>query len=188
MSENPLPPPIDLSQLSKAKRRNKSRNQNTSRRDFLKSGAVAGAAVAAPYMITSNALGQNGVPPASERIVMGGIGIGNMGRGDQGAFLGRNDVQYVAVSDVRTNAREDAKKKVDGKYSNSDCQAYQMVIKQGAKFALADDAELGIVECLTALGKSDEAQTRNAALLKKYNRKIGQTAIVRLAQRATASQ
>ena len=41
------------------------------------------------------------MPPASDRIVMGGIGIGNMGSGDQGAFLGRSDVQYVAVCDVR---------------------------------------------------------------------------------------
>ena len=32
---------------------------------------------------------------------MGGIGIGNMGSGDQGAFLGRGEVQYVAVCDVR---------------------------------------------------------------------------------------
>ena len=32
---------------------------------------------------------------------MGGIGIGNQGGGDQGAFLGRDDVQYVAVCDVK---------------------------------------------------------------------------------------
>jgi len=54
-----------------------------------------------PYVITSSALGAEDTPPASDRIVMGGIGIGNMGRGDQGAFLGRADVQYVAVCDVR---------------------------------------------------------------------------------------
>ena len=89
------------------------KKQNTTRRDFLKASAAAGTAVAAPYVITSNALGQDDVPPASDRIVMGGIGIGNMGRGDQGSFLGRKDVQYVAVSDVRSGAREEAKKKVD---------------------------------------------------------------------------
>ncbi len=91
------------------------------RRDFLKS---ASAAVAAPYVITSTALGSGGVPPASDRIVMGGIGIGNMGRGDQGAFLGRSDVQYVAVSEVRGGVRDAAKAKVDGRYENKDCQAY----------------------------------------------------------------
>lgn len=91
------------------------------RRDFLK---TAGAAIAVPYVITSTALGADEIPAASERIVMGGIGIGNMGRGDQGAFLGRPDVQYVAVCDVRKNVRDQAKAKVDERYQNSDCQAY----------------------------------------------------------------
>ena len=92
-----------------------------SRREFLK---TAGASVAVPYIITSTALGNSDTPPASDRIVMGGIGIGNMGTGDQGAFLGRKDVQYVAVSDVRTGVREAAKGRVDGHYKNKDCQAY----------------------------------------------------------------
>ncbi|NLX55723.1 MAG: Gfo/Idh/MocA family oxidoreductase [Planctomycetaceae bacterium] len=91
------------------------------RRQFLQ---TAGAAVAVPYVITSSALGQNGVPPASDRIVMGGIGIGNMGNGDQDAFLSRPDVQYVAVCDVRAGVREAAKGKVDKRYNNTDCQAY----------------------------------------------------------------
>ena len=62
---------------------------------------TTGAAFGVPYVITSAALGNSERPAASDRIVMGGIGIGNMGRGDQGAFLGRKDVQYVALSDVR---------------------------------------------------------------------------------------
>jgi predicted dehydrogenase len=94
---------------------------STTRREFLK---TAGAAIAVPYVITSSALGDDDTPPASERIVMGGIGIGNMGRGDQNAFLGRSDVQYVAVCDVRTDARDKAKAKVDDRYKNTDCQAY----------------------------------------------------------------
>ncbi len=96
--------------------------RDTSRRDFLKTAGAA--AIAAPYIITSTALGGQDRPPASDRIVMGGIGIGNMGRGDQGAFLGRGDVQYVATCDVRRNDREKAKEKVDAKYGNKDCQAY----------------------------------------------------------------
>ena len=79
----------------------------TSRRQLLQAGGAAvGAAFAAPYILTSKALGDATTPPASDRIVMGGIGIGNMGRGDQGAFLGRGDVQYVAVCDVRRKWRE----------------------------------------------------------------------------------
>jgi len=102
-------------------RRPKSSRHKSTRREFLK---TAGAAIAVPYVITSNALGNADVPPASDRIVMGGIGIGNMGRGDQGAFLGRSDVQYVAVCDVRSGFREAGKTKVDDHYKNKDCASY----------------------------------------------------------------
>lgn len=93
----------------------------STRRDFLK---TAGAAFGVPYIITSAALGNSERPAASDRIVVGGIGIGNMGRGDQGAFLGRKDVQYVALSDVREDVREKSKAGIDGHYGNRDCQAY----------------------------------------------------------------
>lgn len=95
--------------------------QKSTRRDFLQ---AAGAAVAAPYIITSTALGSEDRAPASDRIVMAGIGIGNMGRGDLGAFLGRKDVQYVALCDVREGVRNQQKAVVDKKYGNSDCQVY----------------------------------------------------------------
>ncbi|HEY5316073.1 MAG TPA: Gfo/Idh/MocA family oxidoreductase [Pirellulales bacterium] len=98
-----------------------SSKQPATRRDFLK---TTGAAVAAPYIITSTALGSSDRPPASDRIVVGGIGIGNMGRGDQNAFLNRKDVQYVAVCDVRKEVREKSKANVDGHYHNTDCQAH----------------------------------------------------------------
>ena len=95
--------------------------KRTSRRRFLK---TTGAAVAAPYLITSAALGNADRPAASDRIVMGGIGIGNMGRGDLSDFLHRKDVQYVAVCDVREEFREKAKVTVDSKYDNKDCTIY----------------------------------------------------------------
>ena len=72
-----------------------SQSKRPTRRDFLK---TSGAAFGVPYIITSAALGNSERPAASDRIVMGGIGIGNMGRGDQRAFLDRKDVQYVAMS------------------------------------------------------------------------------------------
>ncbi|MCA9152464.1 MAG: Gfo/Idh/MocA family oxidoreductase, partial [Planctomycetales bacterium] len=100
------------------------RPSQASRRDFLKTSTAAAASFSAPYVITSAALGSSDRAPASDRIVMGGIGIGNMGRGDQGAFLNRGDVQYVAACDVRSKVRESAKGKVDEKYDNKDCQIY----------------------------------------------------------------
>ena len=84
-------------------------HSSPNRRNFLK---TTGAAVAAPYVITSAALGDSERPPASDRIVMGGIGIGNMGNGDQNSFLKRSDVQYVAACDVRKGKRDNAKGKV----------------------------------------------------------------------------
>lgn len=98
----------------------KQRKQPT-RRQFLK---TATAAFGVPYVITSAALGNSTRPAASDRIVMGGIGIGNMGRGDQGAFLGRKDVQYVALCDVREEYRNSSKAAIDKKYGNKDCQTY----------------------------------------------------------------
>ncbi len=93
----------------------------TTRREFIQ---AASATLAAPYIITSAALGNNLRAPASDRIVMAGIGIGNMGKGDQANFLGRKDVQYVGFCDVRNSVRESAKGKVNEHYGNSDCKVY----------------------------------------------------------------
>ena len=59
--------------------------ERSSRRRFLKR-AVAGsaAAVAAPMVIPSSALGLDGAVPPSERIRVAGIGIGRRGEYDLG--------------------------------------------------------------------------------------------------------
>jgi len=57
------------------------------RRRFLTRGAMAASAVALPYYIPASALGRNGAVAPSERIVMGGIGIGGRGSYDLGALL-----------------------------------------------------------------------------------------------------
>jgi predicted dehydrogenase len=95
--------------------------KRSTRRDFLK---TTGAAIGAPYFVTSAALGNSQRPAASERIVVAGIGIGNMGRGDQQAFLNRKDVQYVAMCDVREEVRQRSKSLIDSHYGNSDCRIY----------------------------------------------------------------
>ncbi|HWB03140.1 MAG TPA: Gfo/Idh/MocA family oxidoreductase [Verrucomicrobiales bacterium] len=94
------------------------------RRRFLKTTGAATAVLGFPTIIPSSALGNADTPPPSNRIVMGGIGIGNMGSGDQGAFLGKKDVQYVAVSDVRKKQLNAAKDRADKRYQNTDCKAY----------------------------------------------------------------
>jgi len=95
-----------------------------SRRLFLKGAAAAGGLLAAPYVLTSAALGAAARPPASDRIVMGGIGLGGRGGGDLDWLLGQGDVQFVSVCDVAGDRRQNAKNMVDGRYRNKDCKAY----------------------------------------------------------------
>jgi predicted dehydrogenase len=94
------------------------------RRRFLARGAMAASAVALPYYIPASALGRNGAVAPSERIVMGGIGIGGRGSYDLGAMLNERDVQWVAVCDVLKGRREAAKNVVDSKQGNKDCAVY----------------------------------------------------------------
>ena len=95
------------------------------RRQFLKEAVAASATVAGfPYLVRSSAVGAQGTVAASERIVMGCIGVGGRGTGVMRGFLGRDDVHVVAVCDVDQKQRDKAKKIVDDKYGNSDCKAY----------------------------------------------------------------
>ena len=84
-------------------------SMNLTRRRFLTRGAMAAGAVALPYYIPASALGRDGAVAPSERIVMGGIGLGGRGSYDLGALLNEQEVQWVAVCDVRKSRREAAK-------------------------------------------------------------------------------
>jgi hypothetical protein len=100
-------------------------NGRTSRRSFLKRAtAAAGVVFGAPYFIPASALGAEGRPAPSNRIIMGACGIGNQGGGDLGNFLGFDEVQMVAISDVKKPAAERGKNACDGRYKNKDCKIY----------------------------------------------------------------
>ena len=95
------------------------------RRQFLKGAlSAAGAAVLAPTIIPSSALGLDGAVAPSERVVVGGIGIGGRGTYDLGCFLEQKDVQFVAVCDVKEKRRTAVKKIADEKYGNENCATY----------------------------------------------------------------
>jgi len=94
------------------------------RRRFLKTAARASAALAMPYVVPGTVLGKNGSVAPSERIVLGGIGIGNRGTYDLGCFLHEPDVRFVAVCDVKGARRKAVKEMVDARYGNSDCATY----------------------------------------------------------------
>ena len=95
------------------------------RRRFLATAARAGALLAVPQVIRSSALGRDGAVAPGERLVLGGIGIGNRGSYDLDCFLQEPDVQFVAISDVRAERREAAKRTVDTRYGNQDCATYR---------------------------------------------------------------
>lgn len=95
-----------------------------SRRKFLTRGAMAASTVALPFIIPASALGRGGTVAPSERILMGGIGLGGRGSFDLGWMLSEADVQWVAVCDALKSRREAAKRIVDSKYGNQDCAVY----------------------------------------------------------------
>jgi predicted dehydrogenase len=93
------------------------------RRQFLKQTAK-GVCAAVPLFVPASALGRAGRIPPSERIVVGSIGVGNMGFGDMSALMSLPDSQVVAVCDVKRAMRERAKKAVDAHYKTADCAVY----------------------------------------------------------------
>lgn len=90
------------------------------RRRFLRTALQAGAILALPQVVRGAVVGRGGVAP-SERIVLGGIGIGARGRYVLSCFLREPDVQFVAVCDVRADRRAAIKKMVDEQYHSQDC-------------------------------------------------------------------
>jgi hypothetical protein len=81
------------------------RKNSFSRRQFVKTAALASAG---PFILPSHIWSAETKP--NDRIVLGSIGVGTQGRGLLGGFLGKKEVQTVAVCDVDTNRRENAQK------------------------------------------------------------------------------
>jgi predicted dehydrogenase len=108
-----------------------SRDSTTNRRQFLRRAAVSTFAAAAPTVISRTSLGWADAAPASDRINLGFIGIGCMGQGHLAHFLKFPDVQVVAVCDVDTWRRDNARQAVDNAYADrrrngdaAECRAY----------------------------------------------------------------
>jgi predicted dehydrogenase len=82
------------------------------RRQFVKASAVA---LAAPTILPSAALGRGRTAP-SERITMGLVGCGGMGRANLNGLLRHDDVQFVAVADPDIVQRSAAQKTIEDYY------------------------------------------------------------------------
>lgn len=104
---------------------NRSKPERVNRRKFFQQMAgAAGAAIALPYIIPATAIGKNGFVAPSDRIVMGCIGSGSMGKGDMNTFMRKEEVQMVAACDVDALHRKQAKDMMDRKNGNTDSRTY----------------------------------------------------------------
>src|SRR5204862_2258615 len=106
---------------------NSKRSGRLSRRGFLRTSVGAGFAASAfgSIPIPSSALGLDGHVAPSERVIVGGIGIGNRGTYDLGCFLEQKDVQFAAVCDVKEARRVAVKKRADELYGNQSCLMFR---------------------------------------------------------------
>jgi predicted dehydrogenase len=95
--------------------------ESISRRGFLQKTA---ALAAAPYFVPATALGRGGKVAPSERILLGGIGIGGRGSYVLRWMMQEKDVQFIADCDANKQRRERVKQMVDAKYGNKDCKLY----------------------------------------------------------------
>jgi len=92
-----------------------------SRRTFLTSTLTAGAV--APFILPSYIWAAETKP--NDRLTLGFIGMGTQNRGLMNGFLDRKDTQTVAVCDVDTTRRENAKKMVEDKYAKQTGSDYK---------------------------------------------------------------
>ena len=100
--------------ISREPRRHGTGSLPMSRRRFL---ARLGGTALAPCFVPGSVLGANGRTPASERIRTGHIGIGGMGSGHLGGFLGNPATQVTAVCDPFQAKRETAKQRANDRYA-----------------------------------------------------------------------
>src|SRR5437763_7768333 len=82
-----------------------------SRRSFVTSAA---AAVVAPTVLVKRA----SAVAAADKLALGFIGVGTMGGGHLGGFLGRQEVEVVAVCDVVEVRLDSAKAVTDKRYAD----------------------------------------------------------------------
>jgi len=95
------------------------------RRRFLKRTFPVGAMLLAPQIVAPSVLGKGGGVAPSERVVLGGIGIGGRGSYVLGCFLQEPDVRFVAIAEVKAQRRQAVKQMADTRYGNTDCATYR---------------------------------------------------------------
>ena len=100
----------------------KNGQRNITRRQLLKAAGATGIISTFPSIIPSTVLGKNA---PSNRIHVAMIGMGRQAHySNLPGFLHSDDARVIAVCDVDQWRLDNAKKKVDDHYQNSECKAY----------------------------------------------------------------
>lgn len=94
------------------------KHDTLTRRSFIRSAAGAAAILGFPTIVPSSALGADGAVAPSNRLAIGGIGLGVQGSGDLGAMAGGN--QVVALCDVSRRALERNKARFKDAFTTTD--------------------------------------------------------------------
>lgn len=76
-------------------------------------------------IVPASVLGRDGKVAPSNRIVLGGIGLGPRGRKVLERFLSQDDCQFVAIADPQKERREVIKRLTDRRYENKDCTTHE---------------------------------------------------------------
>ncbi|MBI5770391.1 MAG: Gfo/Idh/MocA family oxidoreductase [Verrucomicrobia bacterium] len=97
----------------------------TTRRTFLGQTLLVGGAAALPLIVPGRVLGRDGGVAPSNRIALGGIGIGPRGRQVLETMLAEKDVQYVATCDVQAALRASLTARAEEIYGKGACTAYR---------------------------------------------------------------
>ncbi len=87
------------------------------RRDMLRRTATAAGSLAVPLVCRSTVLGLDGATAPSNRLTVGSIGVGMMGRGHFSILADNPEVQLLALSDVDPWRRDHSTKLLEQKYA-----------------------------------------------------------------------
>lgn len=90
--------------------------RDVTRRRFI---ATSAAAMAVPYIVPSSVFARSGRVAPSERINVGLIGCGGMGRADMFGMISKPEVQIVAVCDPDKGRRDRTKADVENHYKQN---------------------------------------------------------------------
>ncbi len=88
-----------------------------SRRALLKRTAAVAGSLAAPLVVPGSVLGLDGATAPSNRITVGSIGVGMMGRGHFRIFTRYPDVELLALSDIDPWRRDDSTRVLEQAYA-----------------------------------------------------------------------